>query len=391
MKLSISINETSERQSLFFKKLQDNKIDCAVLFNPTDIAYLTRFHFIPTERPIAFFIDSKGETNLFVPALEKDYANKLAHVDRIHIYPEYPGIRHPMEYMKDVLTEASFVNKRVGVDSDGYSSPYGYRGPNLSSIIDAKFTSIYGWVEEMRYIKSPAEIELIKESCRWGNLAHRLLQKYSKDGMNEIEVSSKATHEATMAMIDALGPDYKPHGKTAFASFRGQIGKLSAYPHVDTQNAIMKKGDNLVTWGTADVWGYESELERTMFVEEVTYEQEKYFNLMYEAQEIAFKNIKPGVPASSVDKEVQKFVDEMGIRKFVPHHTGHAIGLLSHEAPFLDLGDHTILEPGMVLTVEPGIFVKGIGGFRHSDTVLVTQDGMEMLTYYPRDLESLIC
>src|SRR5699024_6719505 len=100
------------------------------------------------------------------------------------------------------------------------------------------------------------------------------------------------------------------------ASFRGQIGKLSAYPHVDTQNAVMRKGDNLVTWGAADVFGYQSELERTMFVEEVSKEQEKFFNHMYEAQEIVFKNIKPGVPASSVDKEVQRYIDESGLREY---------------------------------------------------------------------------
>ena len=70
---------------------------------------------------------------------------------------------------------------------------------------------------------------------------------------------------------------------------------------------------------------------------------------------------------------------------------GLAIGLLGHKAPFFDLGDHAILKPGMVFTVEPGLFVKGLGGFRHSGTVLVTETGMELLTFYPRDLESLIC
>ena len=71
------------------------------------------------------------------------------------------------------------------------------------------------------------------------------------------------------------------------------------------------------------------------------------------------------------------------------HHVGHAIGLRYHEAPFLDLGDQTELKPGMVLTVEPGLYVPKLGGFRHSDTVVITQDGIEILTYYPRDLESL--
>jgi Xaa-Pro aminopeptidase len=240
-------------------------------------------------------------------------------------------------------------------------------------------------------VKSPAEIELIKESCRWGNLAHRLLQKYSKPGLSEIEITSRATTEATMAMIETLGPEYRPHGSPATAFFRGQVGEISAFPHAVTQNIVLKKGDNLVTAALCDVWGYKSELERTMFVQEVSKEQERYFQIMYEAQEVAFRHIKPGEPTSSVEKAVQSYFEKQNVTGLTQHHTGHAIGLLGHEAPFFDLGDHTIMKPGMVFTVEPGLYVRGLGGFRHSDTVLVTEKGMEMLTYYPRDLESLVC
>ncbi|ASN04547.1 M24 family metallopeptidase [Virgibacillus necropolis] len=392
MQLRITNEEILMRQESFLKKLSDKNIEGAILFKDIDIFYLTGFRFIATERPIALIIDPNGTTFLFVPLLENDYAYENANVDNIITYPEYPGLKHPMDYLNEQLISLDFNNINFGVDSDGYSSPYGYRGPRLSEIFDNKrFTNINNVVEEMRFVKSEGEIELIKESCRWGNLAHRLLQKYSRTGLSEIEVSMKATSEATLAMVDTLGSGYTPLGKPAFAEFRGQIGPMSAFPHVTTQNLTLRKGDNLVTWGAADVWGYQSELERTMFVEEVSSEQEKYFNFMYEAQEIAFNNIKPGQLVSTVDKEVQRFIDVSGIRQFVPHHTGHSIGLMMHEAPFFDLGDDTIMKPGMVFTVEPGIFVKGIGGFRHSDTVVVTESGMEKLTYYPRDLASLIC
>src|SRR5699024_4759407 len=130
--------------------------------------------------------------------------------------------------------------------------------------------NIFGLVEEMRFVKSEQEIELIKVSCKWGAYAHTLLQKYSKVGLRELEVATKATSEATLSMANTLGSDYIPHGSPASAEFRGQIGEMSAFPHVTTQNKKLKKGDNLVTWGAADVWGYKSELERTMFVEDVS-------------------------------------------------------------------------------------------------------------------------
>jgi len=156
-------------------------------------------------------------------------------------------------------------------------------------------------------------------------------------------------------------------------------------------NAMLKPGDVLVTGAGAGVFGYNSELERTMFVGEPDKEKTKFFNLMMQAQEIAFDNIRPGRKCSEVDAAVREFYEKNGLWDYWRHHTGHAIGLLGHEAPFFDIGDHTIMKPGMVFSVEPGLYVMGLGGFRHSDTVLVTETGMEMLTYYPRDLESMIC
>ncbi|MFM1650760.1 M24 family metallopeptidase [Brevibacillus sp. B_LB10_24] len=392
MRLAIGKDELRQRQNRFLQKLQEAGADCAVLFGVTDIFYLTGFHFHPTERPMCFVVDPSQTTRLFVPALEHEHAEEFACVDAVHSYPEYPGLKHPLEQLKEVLEQAGFSGKAAGYDADGYGSSMGYRGPRLSEITPAKeWKSVAGIVEEMRMVKSPAEIELIQESCRWGNLAHRLLQKYTKAGVGEIEITSRATTEATMAMIETLGPDYKPHGNPANAFYRGQVGPHSAFPHAVTQNMVLKKGDTLVSQAAADVWGYKSELERTMFVAEVSREQEKYFHLMCQAQEIAFAHIKPGKPFSSVDEAVTAFMQDNGIQHLTRHHTGHNIGLLGHEAPFFDLGDHTVMQPGMVVTVEPGLYVKGVGGFRHSDTVLITEDGMERLTYYPRDLDSLIC
>jgi Xaa-Pro dipeptidase len=391
MLLRIQKDELLERQKRLTERLQSEKFDGAVLFSVTDIFYLTGFYFIPTERPMAFFIDPEQKTHLFVPRLEHQHAEEYAAIDYVHSYKEYPGTRHPMEFLSDELKEAGLDGKIIGYDAAGYGSPNGYSGPLLEELIQAKkFVSILGWVEEMRYIKSEAEIELIKESARWGNLAHSLLVKYTKPGVSEIEIESKATTEATLMMVETLGRDYKPNGNTANAFFRGQIGENAAFPHAVTQNAVFKKGDLFVTQAAADVWGYKSELERTMFVQEVSKEQEKYFNYMLEAQTLAMDTIKPGVPFSTVDKAVKAYFKEQGVDQYVRHHIGHNIGLLGHEAPFFDIGDDRIIEPGMVVTIEPGLYVKGLGGFRHSDTALITKDGLELITYYPRDLESLI-
>ena len=110
---------------------------------------------------------------------------------------------------------------------------------------------------------------------------------------------------------------------------------------------------------------------------------------MLALQDTAFNAIKPGIPCAQVDQQVRAYYETHNLMSYWKHHSGHAIGLRYHEGPFLDIGDQTEIKPGMVFTVEPGLYVPELGGFRHSDTVLVTDEGIEIMTYYPRDLESL--
>jgi Xaa-Pro aminopeptidase len=118
-------------------------------------------------------------------------------------------------------------------------------------------------------------------------------------------------------------------------------------------------------------------------------EMRRLFEHTVGAQDAAFAAFRPGATCADIDGAVMRYLEQHDLLSYWRQHTGHAIGLRNHEAPFLDVGDHTPLEPGMVFTIEPGLYDPTIGGFRHSDTVLVTDDGIDMLTDYPRDIESL--
>jgi len=139
----------------------------------------------------------------------------------------------------------------------------------------------------------------------------------------------------------------------------------------------------------ADVGGYSCELERTMIVGKPTSKQKRYFNVMVKAQEAAFKTFKPGVKCSDIDKATIDVFEKAGLMPLVKHHTGHGLGLEGHEPPWLDIGNDGPLRAGMVVSCEPGIYQTGFAGFRHSDTVLITEDGAEIITYYPRNLDAL--
>ena len=145
----------------------------------------------------------------------------------------------------------------------------------------------------------------------------------------------------------------------------------------------------LVTGAGAAMWGYTSELERTMFISAPTDGQKRLFDHMVALQDTAFAAIEPGRPCADVDLAVRAYYEKHDLWPHWKHHVGHAIGMRYHEGPFLDLGDPTLIQPGMLFTVEPGLYSDELGGYRHSDTVLVTEDGIEFLTFYPRDIESL--
>jgi Xaa-Pro dipeptidase len=362
-----------------------------VLFEPAYVLYYVGFAFVPTERPMAFVLGADGEGGMLVPRLEREHAEANASVGHVADYPEYPSETHPMESLRALLGEMG-LDGELGADQDGYPWILGYRGPTLTELTGSSPRKVTAFVEDQLAVKSEAEIALIRESAKWGNLAHMLLQRYTRPGVTETEVSQRATNEATLAMLDAVGPIYRAQNaffEGAAAGYRGQIGRNAAIPHSLSANIVFQAGDVLVTGATAPVWGYLSELERTMVIGEPSPDQRRMFDHMVALQDIAFEAIKPGRRCSDVDRAVRAYYDEHDLWQYWKHHVGHCIGLRYHEGPFLDVGDETEIKPGMVFTVEPGLYAEGLGGFRHSDTVAVTEDGIDFLTYYPRDLESL--
>ena len=390
--IQISTDEYSRRIQSLGEYLERVGLTGAVLFERDYILYYTGFAFIPTERPIAFVLSSQLETALFVPRLEFEHAQSNAIIGRVVPYVEYPYNPRPESILVTLLDDMG-IGDDLGVDHDGYPWILGYRGPTLTELTAQTPTHVAAFIEDQMMIKSPAEIALIQESVKWGNLAHVLLQRYTQVGVTETEVSLRASKEATLVMLDTIGPIYRAQTYTssgARAGYRGQIGRNAAIPHALSNNLTFQPGDVLVTGAAAAMWGYTSELERTMIMGPPSDDQKWMFDHMLALQDLALNKIQPGIPCSQVDEAILAYYKQHDLMTNWKHHVGHAIGIRYHESPYLDLGDHTIIQPGMVFTVEPGLYPPDLGGFRHSDTVVVTGDGIDILTYYPRDLGSLI-
>ena len=385
----ISPTEFHERRARLLDHVQDIGGAGYVLFDPTYVHYFTGFWFLSNERPIVYLQSTGGDDAIFVPEFEVARTRAESSFERIESYPEYPGLEHPMHVLAGVARDLG-LSGRIAADQDGYPGILGYQGPPLSDVTGADVVGVGGFIEAMMVRKSTAEIELIRESGRWCAFAHARLQEHTRAGASEAEASLRAQQETTLAMLDAHGSrGLLGSGDGAKAGYRGQIGRRSAWAHAVAHNIRFEPGDVLVTETGAPVWGYQAELERAMVVGPPTDHMRFLFDHMLASQRAAFAAIRPGATCADVDAAVFTYFDEHDLRRYWRQHTGHGTGLRNHEAPFLDIGDATPLEPGMVFTIEPGLYDDEVGGFRHSDTVVVTETGYELLTDYPSELESL--
>jgi Xaa-Pro dipeptidase len=385
---SISEQEYSQRRQAVLAGLEAAGLEALCVFYPSRIAYLTGFHFIATERPVALILTARVSA-LVVPAVEKEHAESVPGIDRVEVYFEYPGDRHPMESVRDVLRSTGARPGLTAADHDGYIEYWGYRGPRLTDLLDVRPADGEPLIESLRRVKSAREIECLQFSSDWAARAHRRMQDGIVTGKTEMECYEPAA-AASLRELIAETPGWRPRrfGGGMVCMFVG--GKKTAMPHGFVRGHGLQAGDVLVTGAGIDCDGYSAELERTMVIGEPTAEQRKLFEAMVALQDRAFEAMRPGASIGSVELEVLAVADQLGQASHLRHHVGHSVGLETHEAPFLDRGETDPLEAGMVFTVEPGIYLPEVGGFRHSDTVVITDGGCRLLTDYPRDLDSLV-
>ena len=298
VRLEVSDGEMCKRREALLDAASELGVDALCFFNPVSIFYLTRFRFILVERPTCFVL-TPSHSVCFVPHLERRHLEQFAFQSDVSTYPEYPGIRHPMEFLKDLLVDLGLQSARIGADASGAPRVCGYRGPSLASLMpEATIIDTSEIIPKMRQVKTTEEITLIRLSARWGSLAHRYLQDHTIVGRYENEISLRARLDATMAMVHMYGEKDRSFSGIselgAGMGFRGQIGVHSGIPHSLTRNAVVRDGDVLITGVGANMGGYHSELERTMIVGEPTAKQRKHFNLMVECQDEVLNAIRPG-------------------------------------------------------------------------------------------------
>jgi Xaa-Pro aminopeptidase len=230
-------------------------------------------------------------------------------------------------------------------------------------------------VEELRMIKSPAELDLIRRSVELNSRAFELAVRRVRPGMTERDLAAEIEYR-----MRRLGAE-KPSFETIVAG-----GRRSALPHAQPTAAPLRHGDLVVVDMGAFCDGYASDMTRMLFLGTPGARVKRVYRAVLEAQLAAIDRVRAGVAAHQVDAAARRVLRAYGYDRAFVHSTGHGLGLEIHEPPRLGKRDKTILQPGMAITIEPGVYLENFGGIRIEDTVEVTGTGCKVLTPTPKEL-----
>ena len=269
-----------------------------------------------------------------------------------------------------------FRAKTVAFESNRISySEYSALG---EAAMKVKLKGIDAAVEGLRMVKSPAEVEAIRRSVQLNSTALASALKRFRYSMTEAELAAEIDYQ-----MRRLGAD-----GTAFDTIVAS-GTRSALPHAHPTAAGVLRDELLLVDMGSSVAGYASDMTRTFAVGKLDTRKKRLFRAVLESQLAAIDSVKAGAACASVDRSSRALLASHGLDKLFIHSTGHGLGLEIHERPRIGRKEKMKLQAGMVITIEPGVYDEAVGGVRIEDTVVVTQDGCEILTPTKKELVTL--
>lgn len=355
------------RRDKLRKQFRRSGIEGLLVSNPTNVTYLTGF---------------TGEDSLLLLSAE----NAVLLSDTrftTQIEEECPGvdahIRRAGERLHDAVGKIVGKAKlgRVGLEADHVTvSLLGSFEEHVSS---AEWVRTSGLVERLREIKDKEEVQLLREAVRHAEKGFAVLRASLHAELTEKQVGDDLEHQ--LRQFGATGTSFPPIVA---------VGDRAALPHYRPGGRTMGEADFvLVDWG-ADTAHYKSDLTRVLVTGKISPKLERVYRVVLNAQLAGIAALRPGAIPHEVDQAARRVIEEAGFGKQFGHSLGHGIGLDIHEGPRLAPGSQEPLKAGMVVTIEPGIYLPGWGGVRIEDDVLVTRNGHEVLTSVEKELEQMV-
>jgi Xaa-Pro aminopeptidase len=361
------MNRIADRREKLRRELWSREVDAFLVSSSTNVRYLTGFTgdssvLLMTKDHEIIVSDGRFTTQLEqeCPGLEASIRPPGRELNQtIADLIETIGLRR-LAFEATTCTVAEYEWMRDAI-------------PSVSMI------GVRGWVETLRRVKDDGEIAEIRAAVRCAERAFTMARAGLRFGDSEKDVADAL--EGYLRRCGATGSSFPPIVA---------VGIRAALPHA-RPTTTSRVGDDdfvLIDWG-ASGQPYKSDLTRVLVTGKVTSTFETIYRTVLAAQERAISAIRPGAKAHEIDAEARTVIEEAGFGAFFDHGLGHGLGMDIHEAPRLRKKSPDVLEPGNVVTVEPGIYLPDWGGIRIEDDVLVTPDGCEVLTHIAKSLDSV--
>jgi len=370
----ITVEERRKRIERAKQIMAEQKIDAIILAGGTSLTYFTGIRWGNSERLTAAIIPRVGNPFMVTPAFEEDRTREqlqggpMEHTD-IAIWQEDES---PFERVAQGLKDRGIGTGRLGVEETAkfvFSDSIAAAAPGLH------ITSATPVTAGCRMIKSPHELELMRVACEATLKCYEAVYKALKPGMTQNTVSS---------LIAAA------YGRLGFPGFASvQVGEYTALPHGSITPQTIREGTIIMIDDGCTVEGYQSDITRTFVLGQPTDKMKKVFEIVHQAQTAALKAAKPGVTLDSIDAAARKVIVDAGYGpgfKYFTHRVGHGMGMDGHEWPYLVKGNmygweqSLKMQPNMVFSDEPGVYIKGEFGVRLEDDMHVTENGAELFT-----------
>jgi len=369
--------DLADRMSRARSRLLHAGFDALLVTPGADLRYLTGYHALPLERLTCLVLRASGEPFLVVPALEEQaaHASPISRLG-VQIVP-WQETEDPATLVASLLGSTNTVGSTITLALDDHM--WAEKVLRFRAAMPLAQQVLAGPVlRHLRMRKSTVEIQALRSAGAAIDRVHVRMAEWLRVGRTEREVGRDIAdaiitegHEQVDFVIVASGPN-------------------GASPHAQVSDRVLEAGDTVVVdiGGTTEA-GYCSDETRTYSLGNPPADVRDYYAVLLRAQMTACKHARPGVTAESVDAAARDLIADAVYGEAFLHRTGHGIGLETHEEPYIVAGNRTVLEPGMVFSIEPGIYLPGKHGARIEDIVVVTDDGSERLNQRPRDLAVL--
>lgn len=360
----MAASEFAARRQVLERHMADEKLDAFVVGFGPNVRYLTGF-----TGSNGFVVVLPGRTVFFTdPRYRIQAAQEVECQVRVATGPILPRIASLLRQAKS--RRIGFEKSRMSVES--------FQTLKDALPMRSSLEPVAGWIENQRMIKSTAEIAAIRRSVELNSTAFERAARHIRPGMRESDLAAELDHRVRRQ--GAEGPAFE----TIVAA-----GPRTALPHArPTAAKLPEKGAILVDMG-AMLDGYASDMTRMLFLGKTAPRMKRMYAAVLEAQLAAIDVVRPGVKAGTVDRAARRVLARHNLERAFVHSTGHGLGLEIHEPPRVGKKEKTTLEKGMAITIEPGVYLEGIGGIRIEDTVVVTANGCEVLTPTSKELRTL--